>query len=36
VEASAPAPGLRPVLRGMMEVLRNRHTWPPFLVFFFL
>lgn len=36
VEASAPPPGLRAVLRGMVEVLRNRHTWPPFLVFFFL
>lgn len=36
VKASAPPPGLRAVLRGMVEVLRNRHTWPPFLVFFFL
>lgn len=36
VEASAPPPGLRAILRGMVEVLRNRHTWPPFLVFFFL
>lgn len=36
VEASAPSPGLRAVLRGMVEVLRNRHTWPPFVVFFFL
>jgi sugar phosphate permease len=35
-EASAPLPGLRLVLRGMMEVLGNRHTWPPFLVFFFV
>ena len=36
VEASAPVPGLRAVLRGMMAVFRNRHTWPPFLVFLFL
>ena len=36
VEAFAPSPGLRQVLRGMMEVLGNRHTWPPFLVFFFV
>ena len=27
---------LRPVLRGTKQVLRNRHTWPPFLCFFFL
>jgi MFS family permease len=32
---SAPAQGLGAVLHGMMEVLVNRHTWPPFLVFFF-
>jgi len=24
------------VLAGMVQVLRNRHTWPPFLCFFFL
>jgi predicted MFS family arabinose efflux permease len=36
VEAGAPVPGLRAVLRGMMAVFRNRHTWPPFLVFLFL
>jgi MFS family permease len=23
-------------LRGALHVLRNRHTWPPFLTFFFL
>ena len=27
---------LGPVLRGTGQVLRNRHTWPPFLCFFFL
>jgi len=32
--ATAP-PSLGPVLRGMLGVLGNRHTWPPFLVFFF-
>jgi sugar phosphate permease len=31
-----PAPGLPAVMRGMVQVLRNRHTWPPFLTFFFL
>jgi MFS family permease len=31
-----PARGLHDVLVGMMEVLRNRHTWPPFLAFFCL
>jgi MFS family permease len=36
VEASAPVPGLRAVLRGMIAVLRNRDTWPPFLVFLFV
>jgi sugar phosphate permease len=37
--ARAPVPpraGLGPVLRGTVQVLRNRHTWPPFLCFFFL
>jgi len=29
------APSLTTVLQGMLEVLRNRHTWPPFLAFFF-
>lgn len=36
VEESAPVPGLAEVVRGMLEVLGNRHTWPPFLAFFFL
>jgi len=36
VEAFAPRPSLRAVLRGLIEVFSNRHTWPPFLVFFFL
>jgi sugar phosphate permease len=36
VEAGAPVPPLGEVLRGMIEVLGNRHTWPPFLAFFFL
>jgi MFS family permease len=31
-----PPPSLRDVLQGMVEVFRNRHTWPPFLSFFFL
>jgi len=34
VAAGGTAPGLRQVLRGMLVVLRNRHTWPPFLAFF--
>jgi len=33
--AVTAAPSLTTVLRGMLEVLRNRHTWPPFLAFFF-
>jgi MFS family permease len=37
VRATEPlAPGLTVVLRGMVQVLRNRSTWPPFLTFFFL
>ena len=36
VEATAPLPALRDVLGGMVEVLRNPHTWPPFLAFFCL
>jgi MFS family permease len=36
--AGAPAPpaagGLRAVLAGAARVLRNPHTWPPFLAFF--
>jgi MFS family permease len=38
-EASAPAPpapGWPAVLAGLGRVLRNPHTWPPFLAFFFL
>ena len=31
-----PAPTLRAVLAGTLAVLRNPHTWPPFLSFFFL
>jgi sugar phosphate permease len=31
-----PAASLASVLRGMAQVLRNRHTWPPFLGFFCL
>src|SRR5438045_334260 len=38
--AGAPAPagadGLRAVLGGAGRVLRNPHTWPPFLAFFCL
>ena len=30
------APAFREVLAGMLAVLANRHTWPPFLAFFFL
>lgn len=33
--ATAAAPNLAHVLRGVAEVLANRHTWPPFLAFFF-
>lgn len=29
------APGLRPIMTGMLAVMRNRHTWPPFAAFFF-
>jgi len=35
VPAAAP-PTLREVLAGTLAVLRNPHTWPPFLSFFFL
>ena len=31
-----PVPGLRQVFGGMLDVLRNGHTWPPFLAFFCL
>jgi sugar phosphate permease len=35
--ALAPAvPGFAPVLAGIGQVLRNPHTWPPFLAFFCL
>lgn len=34
-QAAEPAPSLRAVARGAIEVLANRHTWPPFLSFFF-
>lgn len=30
------APGLADVLAGAFTVLRNPHTWPPFVTFFFL
>ena len=33
--ATAATPRLGDVLRGVVEVLGNRHTWPPFLAFFF-
>jgi len=33
--ATAAAPSLGHVLRGVAKVLANRHTWPPFLAFFF-
>src|SRR4029453_4316884 len=36
--AAAPvprSPAFPIVLRGLGRVLRNRHTWPPFLAFFF-
>jgi MFS family permease len=32
----APLPRFGAVLRGAGTVLANRHTWPPFLAFFFL
>jgi len=31
-----PAPRMREVLAGTLSVLKNPHTWPPFLSFFFL
>lgn len=31
-----PAPSLGQVVAGTLAVLRNPHTWPPFLSFFFL
>ncbi len=33
--AVTQAPRPAEVLRGLLRVLRNRHTWPPFLAFFF-
>lgn len=35
-EGAAPLPAFHDVVRGMLEVLGNRHTWPPFLTFFCL
>lgn len=32
----APGPGVGAVLAGGLAVVRNRHTWPPFLAFFCL
>ena len=34
--ADPPVPGFGAVLRGMRAVVGNRHTWPPFVAFFFL
>jgi MFS family permease len=34
--AQSTAPTLREVVGGTLAVLRNPHTWPPFLSFFFL
>jgi len=36
LEAPARGGSLREALRGTLQVLRNRYTWPPFLCFFFL
>jgi MFS family permease len=33
---AAPPAGLPAIIRGTAVVLRNPHTWPPFLAFFFL
>jgi MFS family permease len=30
------APTLREISKGLLQVLANRHTWPPFLAFFCL
>lgn len=35
-EQAPPPASLAVVMRGMAQVLRNRHTWPPFLGFFCL
>jgi MFS family permease len=34
--ATAARPALTDVMGGLLEVLRNLHTWPPFLAFFCL
>jgi MFS family permease len=34
--AAEATPGLGAMLRGAGRVLRNRHTWPPFVTFFCL
>ncbi len=34
VAAAVPAPGFAAVVAGIAQVLRNPHTWPPFLAFF--
>ena len=33
---AAQAPPVRDVAKGAWLVVKNRHTWPPFLTFFFL
>jgi nitrate/nitrite transporter NarK len=35
-EGAAPSPAFHDVVRGVLDVLGNRHTWPPFLIFFCL
>jgi len=35
-DVGSPAPEWAAVLAGLGRVLRNPHTWPPFLAFFFL
>ncbi|HET7876728.1 MAG TPA: MFS transporter [Methylomirabilota bacterium] len=35
-ETSQATPTLRAVFAGLIEVMSNVHTWPPFLAFFFL
>ena len=35
-EAASPGPTFGDVVNGMLEVLGNPHTWPPFLAFFCL
>jgi MFS family permease len=36
IGVAEPAPRMREVLAGTLSVLKNPHTWPPFLSFFFL